>query len=104
MCIRDRRFNELNHLKAFITHKVNCFDDENKKKNIKADFKNLNSKKAIGRFKRRSESDDCLRNNVYRAGTIAKTTYDYDAKAGMFPVVWDLGIFVADTLKEKPKK
>ena len=97
-------FEGLNHLKAFITHKVDCFDDENKKEIIKADFKNLNSKKAIGQFKRRSESDDCLRNNVYRAGTIAKTTYDYDAKAGMFPVVWDLGVFVARRLESKLKQ
>ena len=83
---------------------MDCFDDENKKEIIKADFKNLNSKKAIGQFKRRSESDDCLRNNVYRAGTIAKTTYDYDAKAGMFPVVWDLGVFVARRLESKLKQ
>ena len=79
-------------------------DSNNNKKIIKADFKKLNSKDAVERFNLRSKSDDCLRNNVYRAGTIAKTTYDYDEKAGMFPVVWVLGIFVTRRLEGQLKK
>jgi len=94
----DVRFDGLTHLKSFITHKASCFANDGKI--IKADFNGVNSEDAKNRLKLRSQSDDCKRNNVYRAGTIAKTTYDYDKKAGMFPVLWDLGIFVTRQLKE----
>ena len=93
----DKRFDGLDHLKNFITHKANCYKDNGKI--IKADFDGVTSKKAKERLALRASSDDCLRNNAYRAGTIAKTTYDYDEKAGMFPVVWDLGIFVTRKLR-----
>lgn len=88
---------DLIHLRKFMETRVTCYEDSGRE--IRADTKRKRSFNAD----KRAVSDDCMRNNAYRAGTLAKTTYDYDAEAGMFPVLWDLGIFVARQKKTELK-
>ena len=88
----EANFKDLNHLRAYMRDSVVCY--ENNGKIITADPDGISSKSARERSAKRFDSDDCTRNNAYRAGTLAKTTYDFDEDAGMFPILWDLGVFV----------
>lgn len=92
----------LNYLKDFMATRVNCYDNDGKE--IEADKKGISEKRANENAVKRAKADDCSRNNAYRSGTLGKTTYDYDADAGMFPVLWDLGIFVVRQQEAKLRR